>query len=115
MQMTPAALQAAQNSMAARLHQQQQQQGAMPQGGGPRGLPGMLAGMPHNMTMRPHMSGFPNGPNGIPQVRPQQPAMPGQMMPPGMTPPQVQTPVCAFFQPVGCLESFCLSVQRFSE
>ena len=87
--MTPAALQAAQNSMAARLQQQQQQ---MPQGGAPRGLPGMLAGMPPNMAMRPHMGGFPNGPNGMPQmpqVRPQQPGMPGQMMPPGMVPPQV--------------------------
>lgn len=84
--MTPAALQAAQN--AARLHQQQQQ-GGMAQGGGPRGLPGMLAGMPPNMAMRPHMGGFPNTPNGMPQVRPQQPGLPSQMMPPGMTPPQV--------------------------
>jgi len=108
--MTPAALQAAQNSMAARLHQQQQQQGGMPQGGGPRGLPGMLAGMPPNMTIRPHMGGFPNSPNGMPQVRPQQPGLPGQMMPPGMTPPQVQTPGCAFFQPVVWLESLRLSI-----
>ena len=86
MQMTPAAMQAAQNSMAARLQQQQQQQ--MPQGGAPRGLPGM----PPNMAMRPHMGGFPNVPNGMPQmpqVRPQQPGMPGPMMPPGMVPPQV--------------------------
>ncbi len=92
MQMTPAALQAAQNSMAVRLQQQQQQQHHMPQGGASRGLPGMLAGMPPNMAMRPHMGGFPNGPNGMPQmpqVRPQQPSMPGQMMPPGMVPPQV--------------------------
>lgn len=87
--MTPAALQAAQNNMAARLHQQQQQ---MPQGGvPPRGLPGMLAGMPPNMGMRPpHMGAFPGGPNGMPQmpqVRPQQPGLPGQIMPPGMAPP----------------------------
>ena len=85
--MTPAALQAAQN--AARLHQQQQ--GGLAQGG-PRGLPGMLAGMTPNMAMRPHMGGFPSTPNGMPQmpqVRPQQPGLPSQMMPPGMTPPQV--------------------------
>ncbi|CAL5224932.1 g7701 [Coccomyxa viridis] len=87
LQMTPAALQAAQN--AARLHQQQQ--GGTAQGG-PRGLPGMLAGMTPNMAMRPHMGGFPSTPNGMPQmpqVRPQQPGLPSQMMPPGMTPPQM--------------------------
>ena len=88
MQMTPAALQAAQNSMAARLQQQQQQQ-QLPPGGAPRGLPGMLAGMPPNLAMRPHIGNFQGAPNGMPQVRPQQPGMLGQMIPPGMAPPQV--------------------------
>ena len=87
--MTPAALQAAQNSMAARLQQQQQQQQQLPPGGAPRGLPGMLAGMPPNLAMRPHIGNFQGAPNGMPQVRPQQPGMLGQMIPPGMAPPQV--------------------------